>query len=138
VASRGAKIAAVLGIAGGVAAAVAAVALGQPAGPSLTVNGQSGTVTVQLGAPFELEATGGTPNGPCAWYQCRYPVSDPTPVDYPEPCPAFNSYQSFDNGGVWGPSDFTGYNDGTYYFAVLDLTTGEVSNWVEVIVSATG
>lgn len=100
------------------------------------VNGSSGPVTLEYGADIlNLTGSGGTPSGPAGYWQCDSPLNNPQPPDYPSPCPAYNYYQPFDAEGnfdfstdIWvaGPDNIT-------YWAFLDLTTGNYSNWVEVI-----
>lgn len=105
---------------------------GTPApAPVATVDGRTGVIEVPR-QPFELQATAGTPSGPAALYWDAAP----------DGVPSFTTATKFMSGtfNVTGDVTFSGITESATrgpYWAVVDETSGAVSNWVHVVV-ATG
>ena len=124
----GAKVALVaVGIAGaaGVGYAIYTV-MAKPStstGPVLTVNGSAGPLTVPMGE-LALSVTGGTHGGPLVIYINSTPST--------KGASSTPGTDIFNASGDFGPWAFNAEIAETLYFAVLDVTTGVLSNWVEV------
>jgi hypothetical protein len=133
--STGAKVGLVVGI-GAVAGVGLAFALKQMGQSSFQteVNGSRGPihVTVPPTAVLYVAATGGTPGAGALFYRCEESPGPGSQCDI--------------NGAQFGVFDANGYFEwpdtigagvaGTfhYYYAYGDASTGQISNWVEVVV----
>lgn len=116
-----------------VGAAVAAVASGSlgggggggggGSGPTLLVNGSPGPISVQP-SQLTLNVSGGTPGGALVIYVCPSPAVAAA-------CSASPGTDHFDSAGnfTWHFGDYVGV---PLFFAMKDVTTGKLSNWVEV------
>ena len=90
----------------------------------LTVNGSSGPVSTQAGNTLTLAVTGGTPGG-------GYDYEATLAPDWVGVAGGPQGY--FDSSGSATISYLPNTSDTTFYLGVMDLTTGTVSNWVQVI-----
>jgi hypothetical protein len=97
--------------------------------PVTEINSSFGPVDVTVGATVELTATGGTPSGHLVIYIC--PTASVT-----SSCSATPGTDAFNSAGNFGPWAFGEGVAATQYFAVKDVTSGQLSNWVQVNIAA--
>ena len=113
-------------VAAGAAAAIGLgyVALTRSAPVLLQVNSSAGPVNVNAPVLLQLEVSNGTPGGAATFYISDAPTTTGARV--------VTAPDAFDDEGNVAYAYQVGV-EGTYYIAAVDVATGHLSNWVEVI-----